>query len=391
LFAWQLYRQLIRPLNLLITGADAIRERDFNTRFLKTGKYEMDQLIEVYNQMIDELRFERTQQEQQHFFLEKLIATSPTGIVILDYDEKVHQLNPRALQLMHLQEKEVIGQPVTKLKHPIFAEISRLPSGKSETIAINGIEAYKIQKSHFIDRGFARYFIMIEELTVELLAAEKKAYGKVIRMMAHEVNNTIGPVNSILESALQSRQTSEPIQNALQVAIDRNKNLDLFMRNFADVVRLPLPDKKTVDLNKLVQGVVQLMSLKAGEKQIRFKWEPSKYPFLLSCDIQQLEQVLINIIKNALEAISESGTISILLQEKPKQLVIRDSGKGIDPAISPELFSPFFSTKKEGQGIGLTIIRDVLLSHGYTFSLQTKPEGYTEFQIFFDNTSQGKN
>ncbi len=93
LVAWQLYNQLIQPLQLLMQGAEAIRDRDFNVKFVSTGKYEMDELILVYNQMIDELRNERTKQEQQHLFLAKLIHTSPTGILILDYDDHI-QGNP---------------------------------------------------------------------------------------------------------------------------------------------------------------------------------------------------------------------------------------------------------------------------------------------------------
>lgn len=97
---------------------------------------------------------------------------------------------------------------------------------------------------------------MMEELTVEILEAEKKAYGKVIRMMAHEVNNTIGPVNSILESTLKNGQLlneqNGTLKNALQIAVERNHNLNVFMRNFADIVRLPVPNKKKMDLHKLL-------------------------------------------------------------------------------------------------------------------------------------------
>src|SRR5256885_12023881 len=83
--AWQLYNELILPLKTLMTGIEALKSREFNVKFRSTGKYEMDQLINIYNQMVEQLRLERTKQEEQHFFLEKLIYTSPTGIVILDY------------------------------------------------------------------------------------------------------------------------------------------------------------------------------------------------------------------------------------------------------------------------------------------------------------------
>src|SRR5450432_3406681 len=269
--AWQLYNELIRPLKLLMQGTDAIRDRDFNVKFLTTGKYEMDELIHVYNQMMDELRTERTKQEQQHLFLEKLIYTSPTGILILDYDDKIHEVNPKALKLLDIEEKDVLGRSIDETTHPVLQEIKQLKSGGSKTITFNGVSTYKLQKSHFIDRGFARHFVMIEELTAEILAAEKKAYGKVIRMMAHEVNNTVGPVNSIIDSALHSshlwdQKENKPFQEALQVAMDRNQNLNLFMRNFADVVRLPEPNKKKIDLHELLHHVTTLLKTKVEEK-----------------------------------------------------------------------------------------------------------------------------
>ena len=335
----------------------------------------MDELITIYNAMMDQLRTERTQQEQQHFFLEKLILTSPTGIIILDYEENIRQINPRALQLLGMHEKEVIGRNANSFNNSVLQEISLLPSGKSKTINPTGAETYKLQKSHFIDRGFARQFVMIEELTAEILAAEKKAYGKVIRMMAHEVNNTIGPVNSILSSTLQAVHKNNEIDNALQVAIDRNNSLNIFMRNFADVVRLPVPNKKAVDLQLLVQQTAQLMRLKAGEKSIDFAFDLSTAPIFISADPQQMELVFINIVKNAMEAIEEKGNIQFISQSSPKQLIIRDNGKGIEAARADQLFTPFFSTKADGQGIGLTLVKEILVEHGFSFSLKSSEQG----------------
>ncbi|CAN5715676.1 ATP-binding protein [soil metagenome] len=386
--AIQLYKQLLQPLQVLLQGADAIRDRDFNVKFLSTGKYEMDQLIKVYNQMIDELRTERTRQEQQHFFLEKLIYTSPTGILILDYDDRVHEVNPRALKLLGLSEKDMSGKAVEELSHPILQQIKLLGSGASKTITYQGINTYKIQKSHFIDRGFARHFVMIEELTTEILAAEKKAYGKVIRMMAHEVNNTIGPVNSILQSALSKQEmwketASNTLKNALQVAYERNNNLNLFMRNFADVVRLPEPERMHIDLHKLLQSITQLMEMMAGEKQIQFIYQLAENSLTIYADEQQMEQALINIIKNAIEAIKESGVIIFTTNIAARQLKITDTGQGISPNACDQLFSPFYSTKKDGQGIGLTLVKEILLNHGFEFSLQTVEPAKTEFEIRF--------
>jgi two-component system nitrogen regulation sensor histidine kinase NtrY len=388
IIAWQLYSQLIQPLKMLLEGTEAIKDRDFNIKFLETGKYEMDKLIHVYNEMIDQLRTERTRQEQQHFFLEKLIYTSPTGIMILDYEDTIKQVNPKALLLLDLQENDVIDKPVSAIVHPVIQQLQLLRSGESKTITFNGVTTYKLQKSHFIDRGFARHFVMIEELTAEILAAEKKAYGKVIRMMAHEVNNTLGPVNSILQSTLKKEtlwqdDDTKALQNALQVAMDRNQNLNMFMRNFADVVRLPEPHRKNIDITSLVSSVAKLMEIRAVERQVSFTYQFDNPPLHIYADAQQMEQVLINIVKNAIEVIKGEGSVSFTINNTLKQLTIADTGEGIAAGITEQLFSPFFSTKKDGQGIGLTLVKEILVNHGFEFNLKTVGERDTRFVIKF--------
>ena len=382
--AWQLYKQLIQPLKLLMQGTAAIKDRDFNVKFLPTGKYEMDELIGVYNQMIDELRKERTRQEEQHLFLEKLIYTSPTGILILDYDENIQQVNPKALQLLGIGQEEILRKSIDEMEHPVIQQIRLLASGTSKTFTMTGAITFKIQKSHFIDRGFPRHFIMIEELTAEILEAEKKTYGKIIRMMAHEVNNTIGPVNSILQFSLQSPGQETALTNAIGVAIERNNNLNMFMRNYADLVRIPPPDKKQIDLYRLLKNIAGLMQLRSGEKKIDFRVYKPDQDYIINADGLQMEQAIINIVNNSMEAIEKEGTVSFLLSKHPNQLIIRDTGSGISQETGANLFSPFYSSKPDGQGIGLTVIRDILMNHGYIFSLKTIAPGCTEFQIQFE-------
>jgi two-component system nitrogen regulation sensor histidine kinase NtrY len=388
LLAWQLYKKLIQPLQLLIQGTEALREKDFNIRFTPTGQYEMDQLIGVYNQMTDELRGERLKQQQQHVFLGTLIETSPTGILILDFNENIHDINPKALKLLNITEEAVIGKPLDALDHPLMLQIKNLVSGTAKSITINGANTYKLQKSHFIDRGFARHFVMIEELTTDILAAEKNAYGKVIRMMAHEVNNTIGAVNSIIQSSLHSNRIwegtdSQLLKDALQMAFDRNKNLSIFMRNFADVVRLPEPQRKSIDLHQLIYHIGGFMEARASEKDIRLHYELDKAPFHIIADGQQIEQALINVVKNAIEAIDDDGIITFTTDTITRQLVVVDNGRGISTQDASQLFSPFFSTKRDGQGIGLTLVKEILLNHGYEFSLQTTSARNTSFVFRF--------
>jgi two-component system nitrogen regulation sensor histidine kinase NtrY len=381
-----LYNQLIKPLKYLAQGVEAIKDRDFNVKFLATGQHEVDQLVDVYNQMIDELRHERTRQEQQHFFLEKLIHTSPTGIIILDYDNRVEHLNPKAVQILSVTAAQVTGQLIADLPHTLFQQIGVLQTGESATFKPDGMNTYKLQKAHFIDRGFARQFVMIEELTAELLAAEKNVYGKVIRMMAHEVNNTVGPVNSIIQFTLSNNPLWEnhqfnTLKDALQVAVDRNQNLNLFMRNFAELVKLPAPNKQNIDICKIIKSVGSLMSVTADEKNIAFNFSLPDNGFYIQADEQLMEQALINIVKNSVEAITANGTVTFTLHPDKKVLIITDTGHGISDENNTNLFSPFFSTKKDGQGIGLTLVREILLSHGFRFQLKTLSPGNTVFKV----------
>ena len=388
-----LYREMIQPLQLLMQGIDAMRDHDFNVKFRETGRYEMDALIGVYNSMIDQLRMERTRQEEQHFFLEKLIQTSPTGILVLDFDENIAALNPKTSVLLGFSEKELIGKSIHSFAHPFFQTILTLKTGESKTVSLNSARTFKVQKAHFIDRGFARYFVMIEELTTEILLAEKQAYGKVIRMMSHEVNNSIGAVNSILDTTLSHFTEGGEMNNAVGIAIERNNHLNHFMRHFADVIRLPEPRFETVDVVDLVQKAVQLMSFKAKENGVSFQFEnrmngllpiESESAISIRADLGQIEQVLINIIKNAIEAADKpDGCIHITFNQNPKLLCIRDNGRGIAQSIENKLFTPFFTTKNGGQGVGLTLARDILTHHHFAFELKTEVTGWTCFSIWF--------
>lgn len=385
-FAFQLYKTMVQPLKLIMSGVDAIRDRDFNVKFQPVGQFELDKLIGVYNEMITQLRQERTFQAQQHYFLDKLIQTSPSGIIILDYDGNIANCNPKAGRLLGTSEQVIKGESMLSLESPLAKALAQLPEDEAQTISINGIETYKCHKAHFIDRGFPLHFIVIEELTVEKLRIEKNAYGKVIRMMAHEVNNSIGPINSIISSVMnyskQLQPTDRPdFNHVLEVAKDRNLKLNKFMRNFADVVKLPAPKTESYNLVQLVENVSTLLGASIKTKDIQLVIEKPDAPILANIDVQQMEQVLINVIKNSVEAIEAKGEIKIVLLEKPKVIRILDNGKGIKPGQVEQLFSPFYSTKQEGQGIGLTLTREVLLNHGFDFSLKTCIDGWTVFEI----------
>lgn len=381
--SYLMYRSFIRPLEFMYSGTDAITDKDFTIKFVKTGSKEMDKLIDVYNSMIDNIREERIQVEEQHFFLKKLISASPNGIIILDYDEKITDINPRAMNLLELNES-AIQQPISNFANPILQQIAQLEVGKANVISTEGFEKYKCEVSHFIHRGFKRKFILIQELSKEILEAEKRAYGKIIRMMAHEVNNSIGAINSILQTHVEyNTEENSDERESLEIAIERNNSMGSFMKNFAKVVRLPQPHLEKIEVNELLQNIGKLMESQAKTKNISIEFNLTKNNFIASIDSKQIEQVLVNIIKNSIEAIDYQGIIQIISLESPKTILIRDNGSGISAEHVEKLFTPFFSTKMDGQGVGLTLIREILSNHDAQFNLKTNDNGWTEFRIVF--------
>jgi two-component system, NtrC family, nitrogen regulation sensor histidine kinase NtrY len=381
--SWSLYKDLIRPIEMLAGGVEAIRDRDFSVKLVHTGAREMDGLVEVYNQMMDQLRRERVLQQEQHFFLDKLLETAPVGALILDFEGQPESLNPRGIELLGLPRPMPHQKPHISTDHPLWPAIAQLVPGQSTIIQTDSAKKFKLSKAKFIDRGFPRAFVLIEELTAELLAAEKKAYGKVIRMMAHEVNNSVGAVNSILDTARQL-ENDPVLANALAVAVERNEHLSQFMRHFADVIRLPEPRRERFDLHELLRKTAILMEYMAAQRGIVFQFDLAPLPLFIAADMQQMEQLLINVLKNAIEAIDGQGIVLIRTMNKPSTLHIIDNGKGIPPEVAPLLFSPFFSNKNGGQGVGLTLVREILLQHQFAFSLQTVANGTTVFEVILD-------
>ncbi|WP_310396876.1 ATP-binding protein [Hymenobacter sp.] len=382
----QLFRGFVRPLQLIAAGTAAMQAKDFSMKFVPVGQREMDQLIHVYNQMIAELRRERVSQHEKSFLLERLIQASPAGILVLDFEGRIESVNPAAGRFLGQPVAALLGQEPAALPGAWGPALAGLAESQPQALRLSGLQTYRAHAAHFLDRGFTRRFIMLEELTQELIKQEKQAYEQLIRMMSHEINNSIGAINSILHSfhhyAPQLAAADQPdFTQALDVSIARNTQLANFIANFAHLVRLPPPTLQPTDLHALLRGICRLLQPQSAARRITWHLELPAAPLVLHLDAQQLEQALLNIAKNALEAIGQEGNVWVRTTARPPTVVIENDGPGLSAEVSQRLFTPFFSTKRDGQGIGLTLVRDILLAHGFAFQLRTEPSGRTAFSI----------
>jgi nitrogen fixation/metabolism regulation signal transduction histidine kinase len=363
-----------------LSSIKTFEKQDLNTTIVKTGDQTIDLLIDQYNRMINHVREEKLRLEGQGLFLEELLSVSPIGVIITDFDDHITDINPVAYQYLDREKDQLIGKPLTDL----------WDLDEDNKVSIRGFKnrKFKIHTNKVKYKGFYRKCVMIEDITTEILKSEKEAYGRVIRMMSHEVNNSTGAINSILQNLgdfLTSSVQDQIWTEAIDVAVERNKNLTQFVSNFASVLRIYPPQKSEILLSTLIQKTISTANHILQNKDIKIHIDispPHESPLFI--DPIQIEQVLINILKNAVEAIEESGSITITLSDHGHHLCVADTGSGITQEVIDHLNqTPFYSTKTQGQGIGLMLIREILNNHNARYNLRTEEHGVTRFEVWF--------
>lgn len=387
------YQKIIKPYRIIGNGMELLKEQDFSSRLLPVGQIEADTIVQIFNRMMEQLKNERLQVREQNYFLDLLVKASPMGVIVFDFDGRITQCNDAAVRFLECGEADtLVGHHLSELDSPLADALSKLPKETTETFRPGDYRVFRCSNLSFSDHGFPHPFTLIEGLTSEVMLAEKKAYEKVIRMIAHEVNNTTAGITSTLDSvqsALQESKGMDDLREVISVCIDRSYSMSRFITNFADVVKIPEPNLQLVDLNKEVSSCKIFMENLCGNCNINLHLELSDQPPMVNMDTSMFEQVMTNIVKNAAESIGSEGDIYISTTASPAKLEIADNGAGISKEAEAKLFMPFFSTKPNGQGIGLIFIREVLVRHGCTFSLRTYKDGFTRFIILFPEVNHG--
>lgn len=380
LLGWWWISRLTQPFRLISTGIENIRSNDFGIQLKQTGQPDFDQLVNVYNSMISRLREERISTSEMNHLLASIIKVSPTGIVLFDFDEVIKAVNPAAEKLLQKKEAELTGRRQSELSTKL-AEILYYRQDQWRVIRQNARQIFRVYSGQFMNRGFETRFVLFEEFSKEIYQVEKQSYEKVIRMMGHEVNNTLGPINSVLDTYLQSHQ--DRFTETFAICRDRNQNLTRFMRRLVEVVRLPNPDQQAIDLVPMIKQTCILVKSRFEDKSIIWELDLPDGAYKVNCDQLQMEQVLINILLNAGEAIDKTGKIRILLEPKKDKLSITNNGKPLSEEVQKNIFTPFFTTKPNGQGVGLTLCREILSRHEFQFMLESIKNGETVFWIKF--------
>ncbi|MBZ0114237.1 MAG: HAMP domain-containing protein [Thermoanaerobaculia bacterium] len=361
-------------LEALGDGIDGWQSGDFSLRLAADDRRdELGRLIALYNAMGHVLRRERNELRQRELLLQTVIETSPAAVLLLDERQRIELANRQAHVLLS-DTGGLLGTQWSDLR--VAQEIeSALGSSTGQSlvsVVLGGSEETFHVTRRDLDLNARRHsLLMIHRVTAELRRQEVMAWKKVLRVIAHELNNSLAPIQSVAHTARQMLHLdrTEQLDEALETIEDSATRLHQFIDGYARFARLPEPRRTHFSVAALIE---ELRRLEPFELEARF---PEKEVY---ADSAQLQQALLNLLRNAREAGSPVHEITLTAHDLGPgglRLEVQDRGSGMTPEILQRALLPFFSTKPDGTGLGLALAREIFEAHGGRLDLASRPRG----------------
>jgi PAS domain S-box-containing protein len=375
-FTYALRERVVRPLQTLSNMLAALREGDFSIRVRGAGT--SGPLAITYleaNALEEVLREQRLGAVEATALLRKVLEEVDLAVFAFDEEETLRLMNRAGEKLLGHPAERVIGMSATEL-----GLRETLHGVAPRTLELNhpgGMGRWELRRTVVRQEGHPLRLIVLSDLRRALREEERQAWKRIIRVLSHEINNSLAPIKSIAGSlqSLTSRGSleadlDEDLERGLKVISSRAESLGRFMASYARLARLPEPELGPVEVGSLVRRIVAI--------ETRLAVGVGAGPDVtVQADADQLEQLLINVVRNAVDAALETGgavDLSWSLVGNQLQMLVADQGPGL-PENTGNLFVPFYTTKPGGSGIGLALSRQIAESHGGTLTLENSPSG----------------
>jgi len=375
-FAFSAQGHVIHPLRTLSNLLAALREEDYSFRARRTrGEDALSQAMAEVNMLADTLREQRLGALEATALLRKVSEEIDVAVFTFDGEERLRLANRAAERILARPAEQLLGRTAEELG---LAAALRVEGPRVLDLAFpGGLGRYEARHSSFRQGGRPHQLLVLADLSRALRDEERQAWQRLIRVIGHELNNSLAPIKSIAGSleALLAKQprpadVDEDMRRGLSVIASRAESLSRFMEAYARLARLPEPQRSDVDAGALLRRVAGL------ETRVVVRVEPGP-ELRIRADGDQLEQLLINLVRNAADAAAETrGGVSVgwrRLAARQVQIWVDDEGPGL-PATS-NLFVPFFTTKPQGSGIGLVLARQIAEAHGGALTLANRASG----------------
>ncbi len=381
----------------------SIKQGGFTTSFTPGRKGEtFRKLSEAYNDVIEEFKNVNLQRETHYQYLQTLTENIQVGIISFDMNGIIQLINPAALQLLGTMRMKNINELKsinTKLHHAI----SELQPGQRQllrTLIVEDEVHLSLQMKELVMNEIPYKIVLIQDLNRELEEQEVEAWQKLIRVLTHEIMNSVTPivslaeaVNTMLSDTNGERkdlhqldlEDKEDLFGSLETIEKRSKGLLRFVNAYKDFVKTPDLAIKHVDVSMLINNVVSLLGPELSKHKIKLRRDEMPQKLFAGADAAWLEQVVINIIKNAVDAlegrVNPTITIKAFQQSKRTYVTIIDNGIGMEKDVLNKAFIPFFTTKKMGSGIGLSLSRQIMRLHKGSLNINSELNKGTAVQL----------
>ncbi|MEN8230561.1 MAG: ATP-binding protein [Bacteroidota bacterium] len=403
---WSLIRYVDRTNRELASFLESIRYSEFTRSFkISDSSSSFNELNTAFNDVMKDFQQVRSEREEHFHYLQNIVQNIDVSILAYQRDGTVEMINPAAKKLFQVNTLRDINK-LRSLSDKLADTLLAIHPGENRLVKVQDEEdilQLAIYATEFKVKDKVILLSTIKNIQNVLEEQETAAWQKLIRVLTHEIMNSIAPISSLsstVESMVKPYATGEKsapeieletvkeIQGALQTINKRSTGLMTFVETYRSLTKIPEPNFAQVKMNDLMQNVHTLMKKEVQQKSIQLSISIESDTIEVQIDEQMIEQVIINMVKNSVQALegSKKGLIHIRgfynKRGRPTIQVI-DNGQGILNDVIDKIFIPFFTTKRSGSGIGLSLSRQILRLHGGTITAQSIPNKETIFTMTF--------